>query len=165
MDSSNLSVIFAPNFFHCGDGSEKVNASTEKKLKLQAAVVQCLIDNSEELGNKFRILKQSSQSDFPLQVMCTDRKIHAVGSRQDEILNLFLVFVLNYGCTLCVGVAPDFILAKVPAMLGCEVKVFSPTDALEGGSTPSRVKRCRRSLGGKNLVQKSLFLELGGFFF
>ncbi|XP_062863239.1 rho GTPase-activating protein 11A isoform X1 [Trichomycterus rosablanca] len=94
MDSSNLSVIFAPNLFHCGDGTEKVNASTEKKLKLQAAVVQCLIDNSEHLGK-----------------------------------------------------APDFILAKVPAMLGCDVRVFSPSDALEEGSTPSGVKRCRRSLG------------------
>lgn len=50
MDSSNLSVIFAPNLFHCADGTDKVNASTEKRLKLQAAVVQCLIDNAQDLG-------------------------------------------------------------------------------------------------------------------
>ncbi|XP_026775713.3 rho GTPase-activating protein 11A isoform X1 [Pangasianodon hypophthalmus] len=94
MDSSNLSVIFAPNLFHWGDGTEKVNASTEKRLKLQAAVVQCLIDNAQGLG-----------------------------------------------------VVPDFLMAKVPAMLGCESGVFSPSDAVEEGNTPSGVKRCRRSLG------------------
>lgn len=50
MDSSNISVIFAPNLFHWGDGAEKMNASTEKRLKLQAAVVQCLIDHAQNLG-------------------------------------------------------------------------------------------------------------------
>ncbi|MCJ8737067.1 hypothetical protein PDJAM_G00019600 [Pangasius djambal] len=94
MDSSNLSVIFAPNLFHWGDGTEKVNASTEKRLKLQAAVVQCLIDNAQDLG-----------------------------------------------------VVPEFLMAKVPGMLGCESGVFSPSDAVEENSTPSGVKRCRRSLG------------------
>ncbi|XP_072545899.1 rho GTPase-activating protein 11A isoform X2 [Salminus brasiliensis] len=94
MDSSNLSVIFAPNLLHCGDGTEKMSTSTEKRLKLQAAVVQCLIDNAEDLG-----------------------------------------------------VVPEFLMAKVPAMLGCESGVFSPADAMEDGNTPSGVKRCRRSLG------------------
>ncbi|GAA6103165.1 rho GTPase-activating protein 11A isoform X1 [Tachysurus ichikawai] len=94
MDSSNLSVIFAPNLFHCADGTDKVNASTEKRLKLQAAVVQCLIDNAQDLG-----------------------------------------------------VVPEFLMAKVPAMLGCESVVVSPSEATEEGSTPSGVKRCRRSLG------------------
>uniref|UniRef100_A0A4W4HDA0 Rho-GAP domain-containing protein n=1 Tax=Electrophorus electricus TaxID=8005 RepID=A0A4W4HDA0_ELEEL len=94
MDSSNLSVIFSPNFLHCGDGTEKMNASTEKRLKLQAAVVQFLIDNAQNLG-----------------------------------------------------AVPEFLLAKVPAMLGCETGVFSPSDALEEGSASSGVKRSRRSLG------------------
>ncbi|XP_058254385.1 rho GTPase-activating protein 11A isoform X2 [Hemibagrus wyckioides] len=94
MDSSNLSVIFAPNLFLWGDGTDKVNASTEKRLKLQAAVVQCFIENAQDLG-----------------------------------------------------VVPEFLMAKVPAMLGCESGVFSPSDATEEGSTPSGVKRCRRSLG------------------
>lgn len=53
MDSSNLSVIFAPNLFHCGDGVEKMNSSTEKRLKHQAAAVQCLIDNAAALGKHF----------------------------------------------------------------------------------------------------------------
>ncbi|KAL7873487.1 hypothetical protein AOLI_G00125580 [Acnodon oligacanthus] len=94
MDSSNLSVIFAPNLLHCGEGTEKMSASTEKKLKLQAAVVQCLIDNAENLG-----------------------------------------------------VVPEFLMARVPAMLGCEPGLFSPSDAVEEGNTPSGAKRCRRSLG------------------
>ncbi len=50
MDSSNLSVIFAPNLFHCGDGGDKLSSSTEKRLKHQAAAVQCLIDNAQHLG-------------------------------------------------------------------------------------------------------------------
>lgn len=50
------------------------------------------------------------------------------------------------------GVVPDFLMAKVPAMLGCESGVFSPSDAGEEGNTPSEVKRCKRSLGGKRLI-------------
>ncbi|TSO67489.1 Rho GTPase-activating protein 11A [Bagarius yarrelli] len=94
MDSSNLSIIFAPNLFHWGDGTDKVNSSTEKRLKLQAAVVQCLIENALDLG-----------------------------------------------------VVPEFLMVKVPAMLGCESGVFSPSDAVEEGGTPWSVKKCRRSLG------------------
>lgn len=43
-------------------------------------------------------------------------------------------------------------MAKVPAMLGCGSGVFSPSDAAEEGITPSGVKRCRRSIGGKSLM-------------
>ncbi|XP_028809189.1 uncharacterized protein LOC114763591 isoform X1 [Denticeps clupeoides] len=47
MDSSNLSVVFAPNLLHSAEGTEKVNGSTERKLKLQAAVMQCFIENAQ----------------------------------------------------------------------------------------------------------------------
>ncbi|XP_062325912.1 rho GTPase-activating protein 11A isoform X1 [Osmerus eperlanus] len=50
MDSSNLSVILAPNLLHAGDGTEKMNANTEKRLRLQAAVVLCLIENAQDVG-------------------------------------------------------------------------------------------------------------------
>lgn len=50
MDSSNLSVILAPNLLHSGDGTEKMNANTEKRLKLQAAVVHCFIENAHSFG-------------------------------------------------------------------------------------------------------------------
>lgn len=50
MDSSNLSVILAPNLLHFGDATEKMNANTEKRLKLQAAIVHCFIENSHSFG-------------------------------------------------------------------------------------------------------------------
>ncbi|XP_075007887.1 rho GTPase-activating protein 11A isoform X2 [Calonectris borealis] len=49
MDSSNLAVIFAPNLLHSNE-NEKMSASTEKKIRLQAAVVQTLIDHAAEIG-------------------------------------------------------------------------------------------------------------------
>ncbi|KAK2879230.1 hypothetical protein Q8A67_020021 [Cirrhinus molitorella] len=96
MDSSNLSVIFAPNLFHCGDGGDKMNSSTEKRLKHQAAAVQCLIDNAQNLG-----------------------------------------------------VVPQFLMEKVPAMLGCDAGVFSPSSlSLEENNAHSDLKKSnRRSLG------------------
>ncbi|XP_024285823.1 rho GTPase-activating protein 11A isoform X4 [Oncorhynchus tshawytscha] len=96
MDSSNLSVILAPNLLHAGDGADKMNASTEKRLKQQAAVVYCLIEHALDFG-----------------------------------------------------VVPQFIMEKIPAMLGCEAAVLSPTlDGLEELDTNSGTKRRhRRSLG------------------
>ncbi|XP_064809951.1 rho GTPase-activating protein 11A-like isoform X3 [Oncorhynchus masou masou] len=96
MDSSNLSVILAPNLLHAGDGPDKMNASTEKRLKQQAAVVYCLIEHALDFG-----------------------------------------------------VVPQFIMEKIPAMLGCEAAVLSPTlDGLEELDTNSGTKRRhRRSLG------------------
>ncbi|XP_014065949.1 rho GTPase-activating protein 11A isoform X3 [Salmo salar] len=95
MDSSNLSVILAPNLLHAGDGADKMNASTEKRLKQQAAVVHCLIERALDFG-----------------------------------------------------VVPQFIMEKIPALLGCEA-VLSPTlDGLEELDTNSGTKRRhRRSLG------------------
>ncbi|XP_059411487.1 rho GTPase-activating protein 11A-like isoform X2 [Carassius carassius] len=58
MDSSNLSVIFAPNLFHCGDGGDKMSSSTEKRLKHQASAVQRLIDNAQHLGVVPRFLME-----------------------------------------------------------------------------------------------------------
>lgn len=50
MDSSNLAVIFAPNLLQISEGHEKISANTEKKLRLQAAVVQTLIDYASDIG-------------------------------------------------------------------------------------------------------------------
>ncbi|XP_048340244.1 rho GTPase-activating protein 11A isoform X1 [Sphaerodactylus townsendi] len=49
MDSSNLAVIFAPNLLQSCD-ADKMSAHTDRKLRLQAAVVQTLIDRAEEIG-------------------------------------------------------------------------------------------------------------------
>lgn len=51
MDSSNLAVIFAPNLLQTSEGHEKMSANTEKKLRLQAAVVQTLIDYASDIGH------------------------------------------------------------------------------------------------------------------
>ncbi|XP_025921801.1 rho GTPase-activating protein 11A isoform X5 [Apteryx rowi] len=48
MDSSNLAVIFAPNLLHSSE-NEMMTANTEKKIRLQAAVVQTLIDHAAEI--------------------------------------------------------------------------------------------------------------------
>ncbi|KAM9842691.1 rho GTPase-activating protein 11A [Aulostomus maculatus] len=96
MDSNNLSVILAPNLLHSGDGTEKMNANTEKRLKLQAAVVQCFIEHAHKLG-----------------------------------------------------VLPQFLEEKVPAMMGCESGALSPTrNELEEPNLNSGMRRRqRRSFG------------------
>ncbi|KAL7380048.1 hypothetical protein ABVT39_010489 [Epinephelus coioides] len=66
MDSSNLSVILAPNILHTGDGTEKMNANTEKRLKLQAAIVHCFIENA----NNFGVLPQFLQEKVPAMMGC-----------------------------------------------------------------------------------------------
>ncbi|TKS86522.1 Rho GTPase-activating protein 11A [Collichthys lucidus] len=96
MDSSNLSVILAPNLLHFGDCTEKMNANTEKRLKLQAAIIHCFIENAHTFG-----------------------------------------------------VLPQFLREKVPAMMGSEAGILSPThDELEELDLNSGMKkRHRRSFG------------------
>ncbi|XP_071600433.1 rho GTPase-activating protein 11A isoform X2 [Heliangelus exortis] len=97
MDSSNLAVIFAPNLLHSYE-NEKMSTNTEKKIRLQAAVVQTLIDHAAEIGQ-----------------------------------------------------VPEFILEKIPAMLG--VDAFQSTPSLWGpedseNESPSECKKRRhRSVG------------------
>ncbi|XP_008293200.1 rho GTPase-activating protein 11A isoform X2 [Stegastes partitus] len=92
MDSNNLSVILAPNLLHSGDGTEKMNANTEKRLKLQAAIVHCFIENAHSFG-----------------------------------------------------VLPQFLLEKVPAMMGCESPTHHELEELDLNSGMKR--KPRRSLG------------------
>lgn len=54
MDSNNLAVIFAPNLFHSNE-NEKMSAGTEKKIRLQVAVVQTLIEHAAEIGKMINI--------------------------------------------------------------------------------------------------------------
>ncbi|KFV74985.1 Rho GTPase-activating protein 11A, partial [Struthio camelus australis] len=97
MDSSNLAVIFAPNLLHSSE-NEKMTANTEKRIRLQAAVVQTLIDHAAEIGQ-----------------------------------------------------VPEFILEKIPAMLG--IDALESTPSLRGhedseSESPSECKRRRqRSVG------------------
>ncbi|XP_069861817.1 rho GTPase-activating protein 11A isoform X1 [Dipodomys merriami] len=98
MDSSNLAVIFAPNLLQTNEGHEKMSANTEKKLRLQAAVVQTLIDYAPDIGR-----------------------------------------------------VPDFILEKMPAMLGIDGLCATPLlEGFEEGEceTPGECKRKRRQSVG-----------------
>ncbi|KAM4829860.1 rho GTPase-activating protein 11A-like [Thomomys bottae] len=98
MDSGNLAVIFAPNLLQTNEGQEKMSANTEKKLRLQAAVVQTLIDCAPDIGR-----------------------------------------------------VPDFILDKLPAMLGIDGLCAAPLlEGFEDGEceTPGECKRKRRQSVG-----------------
>ncbi|XP_053882402.1 rho GTPase-activating protein 11A-like isoform X1 [Malaclemys terrapin pileata] len=91
MDSRNLAVIFAPNLLHSSD-NEKMSVNTEKKLRLQAAVVQTLIDHAADIGR-----------------------------------------------------VPEFILEKIPAMLGIDALDSTPSlKGYEESESPSQCKRRRR---------------------
>lgn len=59
MDSSNLAVIFAPNLLHSNE-NEKMSSSTEKKIRLQAAVVETLIDHAAEIGKMINAYQRVS---------------------------------------------------------------------------------------------------------
>ncbi|XP_063146051.1 rho GTPase-activating protein 11A isoform X2 [Candoia aspera] len=50
MDSCNLAVIFAPNLLQSSE-IEKMSVHTEKKLRLQAGILQTLIDHAEDIGH------------------------------------------------------------------------------------------------------------------
>ncbi|XP_054828779.1 rho GTPase-activating protein 11A [Eublepharis macularius] len=97
MDSSNLAVIFAPNLLQSSD-ADKMSAHTDRKLRLQAAVVQTLIDHAEEIGH-----------------------------------------------------IPKFILEKIPAMLGIDDSVSTPSlqdyEESEGETPGEHKRRRRRSIG------------------
>lgn len=98
MDSSNLAVIFAPNLLQTSEVHEKMSAHTEKKLRVQAAVVQTLIDYASEIGH-----------------------------------------------------VPDFILEKIPTMLGIDGLCATPSiEGFEEGEfeTPGDSKRKRRQSVG-----------------
>ncbi|XP_075700541.1 rho GTPase-activating protein 11A isoform X2 [Rhinoderma darwinii] len=92
MNSNNLAVIFAPNLLHSED-SEKISPSTEKKLRIQAAIVKTLIDHPADIG--------------------------------------------------CV---PDFLLEKIPGMLGVDVGADTPGPEAseEDVESPGEKKRRRR---------------------
>ncbi|XP_043929945.1 rho GTPase-activating protein 11A-like isoform X2 [Protopterus annectens] len=100
MDSSNLAVIFAPNLMHSAEYNEKITVGTEKKLRLQASVIQTFIDHADSIG-----------------------------------------------------VVPEFILEKIPAMLGVEPGCLTPSvESLEEAECESPKRQKRRSVGGTPLI-------------
>uniref|UniRef100_A0A3B4ARW5 Rho-GAP domain-containing protein n=1 Tax=Periophthalmus magnuspinnatus TaxID=409849 RepID=A0A3B4ARW5_9GOBI len=83
MDSSNLSVILAPNLLHSGDATEKMKTNTEKRLKLQAAVIHCFIENAHSFG----VLPPFLQERVPAMIGCDSG---ALSPTHDELRELDL---------------------------------------------------------------------------
>ncbi|KAK7904975.1 hypothetical protein WMY93_017582 [Mugilogobius chulae] len=81
MDSSNLSVILAPNLLHSGDTTEKMNTNTEKRLKLQAAVVHCFIENAHSFG----VLPPFLQEKVPAMMSCDSGSLSPTHEELREI--------------------------------------------------------------------------------
>ncbi|CAH6788104.1 rho GTPase-activating protein 11A [Phodopus roborovskii] len=71
MDSSNLAVIFAPNLLQTNEGHEKMSANTEKKLRLQAAVVQTLIDCASDIGRVPDFILEKIPAMLGIDGLCT----------------------------------------------------------------------------------------------
>ncbi|XP_039203274.1 rho GTPase-activating protein 11A isoform X2 [Crotalus tigris] len=63
MDSCNLAVIFAPNLLQSSE-IEKMSVHTEKKLRLQAGVLQTLIDHAEDIGQIPKFILEKIPSMF-----------------------------------------------------------------------------------------------------
>lgn len=138
MDSSNLAVMLAPNLLHSGDGADKMNANTEKRLKLQAAVVHCLIENAQNFG---------AAKDF-----CTCK----MSACRSSFWGLKASLPVS-------GVLPQSLQEKVPAMMGCETGLLSPThEEVEEVDLNSGIKkRSRRSFGGKIATEKNRLVFWG----
>lgn len=79
MDSSNLSVILAPNLLH-SDGADKMNAATERRLKLQAAMVHCFIENARDFGVVPPFLQRAAPA-----LLGEDAVLFSPGQDQDSI--------------------------------------------------------------------------------
>ncbi|XP_028622751.1 rho GTPase-activating protein 11A [Grammomys surdaster] len=71
MDSSNLAVIFAPNLLQTSEGHEKMSANTEKKLRLQAAVVQTFIDYASDIGRVPDFILEKIPTMLGIDGLCT----------------------------------------------------------------------------------------------
>nr|XP_057946143.1 rho GTPase-activating protein 11A-like [Doryrhamphus excisus] len=81
MDICNLSVILAPNLLHSGDGTEKMNANTEKRLKLQTAVVHCFIEHAENFG----VLPQFLEEKVSAMIACESGVLSPVYNELREL--------------------------------------------------------------------------------
>ncbi|XP_031227240.1 rho GTPase-activating protein 11A [Mastomys coucha] len=71
MDSSNLAVIFAPNLLQTSEGHEKMSTNTEKKLRLQAAVVQTFIDCASDIGRVPDFILEKIPAMLGIDGLCT----------------------------------------------------------------------------------------------
>ncbi|XP_037358057.1 rho GTPase-activating protein 11A [Talpa occidentalis] len=84
MDSSNLAVIFAPNLLQTSEVHEKMSANTEKKLRLQAAVVQTLIDYASDIGHVPDFILEKIPAMLGIDGLCTTPSLEGLEEGECE---------------------------------------------------------------------------------
>ncbi|XP_032403277.1 rho GTPase-activating protein 11A isoform X1 [Xiphophorus hellerii] len=162
MDSGNLSVILAPNLLHSGDGTEKMNANTEKRLKLQAAIVHCFIENAQNFG----VLPQFLQEKVPAMMGCEPG---ARSPSQEELEEVNLNSGMkkknrrSFGDMVC-GALNKIKTNRTPTNISqTEGLVFSSTTPVI--ATPSSKRKLplepRNSFGFSNKKRRSVKKTLG----
>ncbi|XP_074853051.1 rho GTPase-activating protein 11A-like isoform X2 [Carettochelys insculpta] len=164
MDSSNLAVIFAPNLLHSSD-NEKMSVNTERKLRLQAAVVQTLIDHAANIGRVPELilekipamlgiddldatpsLKGNEEYDSPAQ--CNRRRRRSVGDIVSGTLN-------KLKSNRTPSTTPQQDRNVTPVILTPSIKRKLPTDSSQGFS--SKKRRSLKHNFAFELLSSSLF--------
>ncbi|KAK2489175.1 hypothetical protein MC885_012804 [Smutsia gigantea] len=84
MDSSNLAVIFAPNLLQRSEGHERISTNTEKKLRLQAAVVQTLIDYASDIGHVPDFILGKIPAMMGIDSLCATPSLDGFEEGEDE---------------------------------------------------------------------------------
>lgn len=84
MDSSNLAVIFAPNLLQTSEVHEKMSANTEKKLRLQAAVVQTFIDYASDIGHVPDVILEKIPTMLGIDGLCATSSLEGLEEGEYE---------------------------------------------------------------------------------
>ncbi|XP_047248843.1 rho GTPase-activating protein 11A isoform X2 [Girardinichthys multiradiatus] len=162
MDSGNLSVILAPNLLHFGDGTEKINSNMEKRLKLQAAIVHCFIENAHNFG----VLPRFLQEKVPAMMGCEPG---ASSPAEDELEERVLTSGMkkknrrSFGDMVC-GALNKIKTNRTPSNITQpDSLVFSSTTPVV--ATPSSKRKLplelRHSFGLSNKKRRSVKKNLG----
>uniref|UniRef100_A0A3B3CI28 Rho GTPase activating protein 11A n=1 Tax=Oryzias melastigma TaxID=30732 RepID=A0A3B3CI28_ORYME len=159
MDSSNLSVILAPNLLHFGDGADKMNANTEKRLRLQAAIVQCFIENADNFG----VLPDFLQEKVPAMMGCEAGVLTPDSEEPDFSLGMKRKQRRSFGDVVS-GALNKIKTNRTPTKVGqADSLVFSSTTPVI--ATPSSKRKppleSAHSLGFSNKKRRSVKKNLG----
>ncbi|XP_062973817.1 rho GTPase-activating protein 11A isoform X2 [Elgaria multicarinata webbii] len=145
MDSNNLAVIFAPNLLQSSE-PDKMSAHTERKLRLQAAVLQTLIDHAEEIGHVPKLILEKIPAMLGIDDPVTTPKLQDY--EESEIATPG-EHTRNRGRSI--GVFPSV----TPVIVTPNFKRKYPADSCQGFSSKKR-RSIRHSLG-LELLPSSIF--------
>ncbi|NWJ07091.1 RHGBA protein, partial [Crypturellus undulatus] len=145
MDSSNLAVIFAPNLLHSSE-NEKMTANTEKKIRLQAAVVQTLIDHASEIGQVPEFISEKIPAMLGIDAL---QSTPALGGREDGESES------SSECKRRRQRSVGVLSSVTPVVLTPSTKRKLPTDCSQGLS--SKKRRSFKHSFGFELLPSSIF--------